>query len=192
MAATPLAPTTGLPDLKVLFNSVKEVYYSPSELLTSSFATTLSGIIELPVLEDSINFDMGNPDITPIKLTTGIVWTSKATKGDPDISMQVASVAGTINNLFMTADSVHTIADIEGFIGGEDYTGVAFKTDVKKVTGAIILPSEDKQTVIVLPAVEMYGALVAADGDNPAYFNVNVTPVQNSQGIDLMILTKDA
>lgn len=50
--------------------------------------------------------------------------------------------------------------------------------------------SEDRQTIIALPNVEMYASLVAADGDNPAYFNVAVSPLENSEGADIMILWK--
>ena len=41
-----------------------------------------------------------------------------------------------------------------------------------------------------LPKVEMYSSLNAADGDNPAYFNVTVTPKANSEEVEIFILEK--
>ena len=52
------------------------------------------------------------------------------------------------------------------------------------------IPQEDRQTIIILPNVEMYANFVAADGDNPAYFNVAVTPLENSEGAEIFILSE--
>lgn len=52
------------------------------------------------------------------------------------------------------------------------------------------MQSETRQTIIILPNVEMYANFVAADGDNPAYFNVAVTPLENSEGADIFILSE--
>ena len=66
----------------------------------------------------------------------------------------------------------------------------AYSLSPKKVTGALLMQSEDRQTIIILPNVEMYANFVAADGDNPAYFNVAVTPLENSEGADIFILSE--
>ena len=52
--------------------------------------------------------------------------------------------------------------------------------------------SDNKDVIVILPSIEMYGSLVVADGDNPAYFNVTVTPLENEDGSDIFILEKQA
>lgn len=184
--------STTLNDLKTLFNKVSEVYYK-STPITKSVLTAQGGLtvdMELPVLEDGVNFDTGTADITEIKLTTGAVWTSKANKGDSDISFQVASVAGDVNDLFM--EKKEDIASVTTIVNGVTYSGAGYSLAPHKVTGSLLLKAEDGQTVIILPSVEMYANFIGADGDNPAYFNVAVTPLENADGEDIIILAATA
>lgn len=181
--------TKGLSDLKTLFNDVEEVYYKSTEIKSTDLAASaLTVDMELPVLEDGLNLDTGAADVTQIKLTTGTIWTSKAVKGDSDISLQVASVAGVVNDLFLSKGKA--VASATGLIDGSTYKGSGYNLNPKKVTGSLILPSNDRNTIIVLANVEMYASLVAADGDNPAYFNVTVSPMANSDGDEIIILEK--
>lgn len=180
--------TTQLTDLKTLFNDVKEVYFKSGEIKTADLGTeALAMDIELPILDEGVNFDTGAADVTPVKLTTGAIWTSKAEKGDPDISFQAASVAGAVNDLLMK--NVKTVASATGIIDGKTFSGAAYSLAPKKVTGALLMKSKDGQTIIILPNVDMYSSFVAADGDNPAYFNIAVTPMENSEGADIIILS---
>ncbi|MGR4860051.1 hypothetical protein ABLT32_13570 [Bacteroides pyogenes] len=175
-------------DLNTLFNDVKEVYFKNSEIKTSDLGEeSLTGLMELPVLKDGVNFDTGSADITPVKLTTGATWTSKVSKGDPDISFQVASIDAEVNDLLMSKGN--PIAAAKGLIDGKTYKGAAYSLAPKKVVGSLVVKSEDGQSFIILPKVEMYSSFVAADGDNPAYFNLSVTPMENSEGSDIMILS---
>ena len=141
--------------------------------------------MELPALDDGVTFDTGSADVTRVRITTKAVWTSKASKGDPDITFQVA---GVVNDLLM--ENKKTIASATNIINGKTYKGAAYSLSPKKVTGALLMQSEDRQTIIILPNVEMYANFVAADGDNPAYFNVAVTPLENSEGAEIFILSE--
>lgn len=180
--------TKKLIDLKTLFNNVKEVYYKYGEIKTSDLSSTALAVdIELPVLADGVSFDTGTADISELKITSGAVWTTKSEKGDSDISIQVASIAGAVNDIFM--NNVKAVASASGILDGTTYKGAAYSLAPKKVTGALVMRSEDRQSVIILPSVEMYSNLIAADGDNPAYFNVKITPVENSEGSDIIILS---
>lgn len=185
-----LTVTTKLTDLKTLFNDVKEIYFKSSEIKAVDLGTSFTADMELPVLEEGVSFNTGDADVTEIKLTTGNTWVSKATKGDSDISFQVASIAGLVNSLLMNKVGTE-IKSTEGIlVDGVTYEGAAYSLAPKKVVGSLLMFSEDRQTIIALPNVEMYSSLVAADGDNPAYFNVTVTPLENSEGADIMILWK--
>ena len=98
---TGLTVTTKLTDLKTLFNDVKEIYFKSSEIKAADLGKAFTVDIEFPVLEEGVNFNTGDAEVTKIKLTTGSTWVSKATKGDGDISFQVASIAGPVNSLLM-------------------------------------------------------------------------------------------
>lgn len=182
--------TTKLTDLKTLFNDVKEIYYKAGEVKGAELGKAFSTDMELPVLEEGVSFNTGEAEVTPVKLTTGTVWTSKAVKGDPDISFQVASIAGAINDLLMNKIAEIAEGTAGALVDGVTYQGGAYSLAPKKVTGALIMFSEDRQTVIALPNVEIYSSLVVADGDNPAYFNIKVTPMENSEKSEIMILWK--
>ena len=185
-----LTVTTKLTDLKTLFNDVKEIYFKSSEIKVADLNKSFTADMELPVLEEGVSFNTGDADVTEIKLTTGSTWVSKATKGDSDISFQVASIAGSVNSLLMNKVG-SDITSTEGIlVDGVTYAGAAYSLAPKKVAGSLLMFSEDRQTIIALPNVEMYASLVAADGDNPAYFNVTVSPLENSEGADIMILWK--
>lgn len=185
-----LTVTTKLTDLKTLFNDVKEIYFKSSEIKTADLGKAFTADMELPVLEEGVSFNTGDADVTEIKLTTGSTWVSKATKGDSDISFQVASIAGPVNSLLMNKVGTEITSTAGILVDGVTYEGAAYSLAPKKVVGSLLMFSEDRQTVIALPNVEMYSSLVAADGDNPAYFNVTVTPLENSEGADIMILWK--
>lgn len=185
-----LTVTTKLTDLKTLFNGVKEIYFKSSEIKIADLGKAFTVDIEFPVLEEGVNFNTGDAEVTKIKLTTGSTWVSKATKGDGDISFQVASIAGPVNSLLMNKVG-GDITSTEGLlVEGVTYSGGAYSLAPQKVVGSLLMFSEDRQTIIALPNVEMYSSLVAADGNNPAYFNVAVSPLENSEGADIMILWK--
>lgn len=187
-----LTVTTKLTDLKTLFNDVKEIYFKSSEIKAADLGKSFTADMELPVLEEGVSFNTGDADVTEIKLTTGSTWVSKATKGDSDISFQVASIAGPVNSLLMNKVGTDITSTAGILVDGVTYEGAAYSLAPKKVVGSLLMFSEDRQTIIALPNVEMYSSLVAADGDNPAYFNVTVTPLENSEGADIMILWKKA
>lgn len=185
-----LTVTTELTDLKTLFNDVKEIYFKSSEIKAADLGKAFTADMELPVLEEGVSFNTGDADVTEIKLTTGSTWVSKATKGDSDISFQVASIAGPVNSLLMNKVGTDITSTAGILVDGVTYEGAAYSLAPKKVVGSLLMFSEDRQTIIALPNVGMYSSLVAADGDNPAYFNVTVTPLENSEGADIMILWK--
>lgn len=178
-----------LVDLRVLFNSVDEVYYCKTPLNNAQVINALSEIdMELPVLEGGVTLDSGTPDKTEVKLTTGSVLVAKLKKGDSDISMQVASVAGAVNDLFLSKKG--GAITMTNTIGGKTYKGEGYGLEPKSVDGALILCSEDKQTMLVFPSVTLTSNFVGPDDSTPAYFNVAVTPRDNEDGIAICILAQ--
>lgn len=180
-------------NLQTLFAKMKNVYYNAGQITANMLSS--AGVeceLEFPVISDGVSFNTGEADVTETKLTTGATWTSRADKGDSDISFQVASIAGELDDLFLTKRTSASVTGIkvqglEGTFGGDSYS-----LDVNKVTGSLVMTDDNRQTVLILTNVEMYGSLVVADGDNPAYFNVKVTPKANTDGAALLILRKEA
>lgn len=169
---------TNKENLKVIFDKVNRVYYFGDAGAALSAQTTG---IELPVLQDGVTFDTGEAEIQEIKLTDNTTWVSKSSQGDSDISFQVSSVHSTINELLMEKK---TGATISGFtFEGMTYSGSGFSLAPKKVTGALLMLSEDKTTAIYLPNVEMHASFNGDGGDDSTgYYNVVVTPLPDSNG----------
>lgn len=181
--------TNKLVDLKKIFNEANHVYFKSDELTKTDLSgASLTVDFELPVLEEGVTFDTGAAEVTNIRLTTKTIWTAKADKGDPDITLQVASFASEVNEVFLTKVASATVASAAGLIDGKTFAGQGYKLAPKKVTGSLIVTSQDDTAIVVLPSVEIFASLVLADGDNPAYFNASVTPVENSEGVEIYIL----
>ena len=175
--------TKKLEDLQKVFDKAKRVLLSTTPNIDLEDLSSLA--VELPVLEDSFNYDSGAASIDYIKLTTGQRWASYTTAGDPDVSMQVASVAGSITDIFLNKKG--SAVTMTNTIGGKTFTGQGYSTEIKKVNGALLLLSEDGTQLIALPNVEMYANAVI-EGGTPAYFNVQIMPKANSDGADIILL----
>ena len=185
-AITVTNPTSSL---RTVFNKVDEIYYKSSPLAVADLAAAITVDLELPVLADGVTFNTGEPETTEIKLTTGANWVVRTEKGDSDISFQVASLKGQINDLFM--DKKKEVAASSSFDAKASYAGAAYSLAPKKISGSLIMMSDSKDVIVILPDVEMYGSLVVADGDNPAYFQATATPHENEDGADIIILEKE-
>lgn len=174
--ATALVITKKLGDIKTLFNKIDEVYFFkkanqlPSALTTADF--------ECPIGSDGVTFNTGDPSITRYKLTTGETWTSLSSAGDSDISFAIASVDGEINDTFLNKETT-TEVTLGSTIDGLTYSGDGYNIEPKKVTGGLLMCSEDKQVCIFMPNVEMYSSLHIEDG-KPMYHQISCTPLAST------------
>ena len=133
--------TNPLSALRAVFNKMDEVYYKSTPLTVAELATAITVDMELPVLEDGVTFNTGEPETTEIKL------------GDSDISLQVASLKGKINDLFM--DKKEDVSSSSNFDATATYAGAAYSLAPKKVSGALIMMSDSKDVIVILPNIEM-------------------------------------
>lgn len=177
--------TTPLDELDVLFNQMKEVYFSSSTGKALDALTSFD--MELPILDDGVTFNTGDANVTKVKLTTGRVWTSVADTGDADIKFQIASVAGKVNELLMK--KVAETKAMAATLDGVTYEGEGFDFSPKKVKGCLFMRSEDRATAIYLPNVEGYASFVSEKG-KPGYFNTTWSPKNDSNGAGIYILRK--
>lgn len=183
--------TTSKDTLRKVFDKVHRVYFF-ADNKTSGGAVkalgSLTGGIELPVLEDGVGFDTGSPDKSEVKLTDGTTWTSKVKQGESDISFQVSSVHGTINDLLMEKKSAASISTAVQ-IGDYDYTGEGYALAPKKISGALVMVSSDFLTGVYLPDVEIFASFNGEGGDDSTgYYNVTVTPLTDANGAAFYIL----
>ena len=180
--------------LKKIFDKVNRVYYFADNKDAQGAVKSLdalTGGIELPVLEDGVGFNTGDPEKNEVKLTDGTIWTSKVSQGDSDISFQVSSVHDTINDLLMEKKASATVSGVQ--IGDYDYSGQGYALAPKKVGGALVMISSDNLTGVYLPDVEMFASFNGEGGDDSTgYYNVSVTPLTDAQGAGFYILSGTA
>lgn len=183
--ANTVTVTKTVEELKQLFNRVKDVYFHDTSVAN---VAALTSVVAIPVGNDGVNFDAGDPDITKYKLTTGAIWTAIADAGDADITFQVPSVADYIAEKFQ--NKVTTTKESMTF-EGVTYKGSGFNFEPKKVTGAIMMRSQDKQTVIILPNIEGYATPKLDDTGKPLYYNLSISPMNNSAGVGIYYMVED-
>lgn len=178
--------TSKIEDLRKVFDKVKRVFWVDTPNMNLSSIATLTA--ELPVIGDSVNFNpQGEPSITNVKLTTGETWVTYSDAGDSDVSFQVASVANTITDTFL--EKKGSPITMTNTIDGKSYAGQGYASSIKKVRGALLFASEDKSTLIGLPNVEVYATLRSESG-TPAYFNMQVRPLTDTDGVAIAILSE--
>ena len=167
-------------DLHDVLGRVEKVFLNRT---TNQLPSALTGKfdIKLPILDESITFNMGDAEVTRIKLIDQTNWTSYAKKGDPDISFQIPSFSPDISDLL--GNKIGTEAT---------NTAMAMKLQgysatPKKVLCSLFFVSDDELVSVYLPHVEIFATPVLRDGDNPSYFNCVITPVPDSTGADYYI-----
>ena len=178
--------TNDLSALDKHFCQMHHIFYIATPNQSLDELTTFD--FELPVLEDGVGFDTGAPSVNRVKITEGRTICSNAQQGDPSINFQVASIAGYINDLFM--DEAVASSEVGGTIDGVTYEGAGYSLAPKKVGGALFMTSKDKKSAIYLPNVEMFASFNGNGGnDSTGYYNVEVTPLEDTNGAAFYPLT---
>lgn len=178
--ATEITATKNPSDLHDVLGRIEKVFLSTK---ANQDPSKLTGTFDykLPVLDESVTFNMGEADVTRIKLIDQTNWTSYAKKGDPDISLQVPSfsddIASLLGNKINEAASNSTL--------GIKFQG--FSATPKKVLCSLLFVSDDGNVCVYLPNVEIFATPVLGDGDNPSYFNCVITPIPDDTGADYYI-----
>lgn len=170
--------------IKLIFDKVNRVYYFAT---ANAALKDQSNGIELPVLDGGVSFNTGDPEKNEVKLTDGTIWTSKVSQGDSDISFQVSSVHNTINDLLMEKKASSAGQNPTGVVNvefdGYLYSGNGYSLAPKKISGALLMISEDKSSGIYLPNVELFASFNGEGGDDSTgYYNVSVTPLTDTNG----------
>ena len=181
-----IAITNSIESLRTIFSKIKSVFFVKS--IDMPMANLATFDMEFPVISDGVTFDMGSPDVSNVRLTTGAIWTSFSELGDPDVSFQVSSLDDEINSLFLSK-----VGDVTqtNTLGGKAFKGAGYNLTTNKVTGGLYLLDDTGDHAIFMPSVEMFGSPIIEQGSKPAYYNVQVTPVPSPEG-QIIILEKTA
>lgn len=160
----------------VILGKVDKVYFFAKSLEATALSAALTADMGLPILDESLTFDMGAAEVTRVKLIDQTNWVSYAKKGEPDIQFQIPSFSDDIANTFgnKIGAAASNTTDKMSYQGYSDAP--------KKVTGALLFVGDDGKVQVLLPNVEIYASAVLGDGDNPSYFNCVVTPLANDSG----------
>lgn len=180
-----------LNDLQKVMELMGEAYLYLHEIkpedLTETDDILDSADFEMPLGDEGVTFDVGDPDITRKKITEGRNWITYAKRSDDDISFQVPSFADKMNELWMHKN---TASAVKAKVGGDSYEGAGYQLKPKKVIGAWVFRNPEHTITVLLPLTENYGTFKGAKGDSEGYYNVAVTPMPNSANVDIYILHK--
>lgn len=178
--ATEITATKNPSDLHDVLGRIEKVFLS-TQVNQAPSALTGSFDYKLPVLDESVTFNMGEADITRFKLIDQTNWTSYAKKGDPDISLQVPSFSDDIATL---------LGNKKNEAASNTTLGIKFQgysATPKKVLCSLLFSSDDGNMYVYLPNVEIFATPILGDGDKPSYFNCVITPIPDSTGADYYI-----
>lgn len=125
---------------------------------------------EFPVVEGSINYSLGEVDYEYVKLVSGAVWATKRTKGDPDISFQVATNNAEVAALF---GETTPVSSVKTPVNTGGVSGVSVDLSKIKVANGTLIFTDDAGNAEIIKDCE----LTASRGkDSVAYWNVKVVP----------------
>lgn len=183
-----------LDDLQVLMGRMGEAYFFvgdlPADLFGADEATPEKDIFEesdfaMPLSKEGVNFEFGSATINVEKSTEGRAWYTFAEDGDENITMQVPSLAPDVNELFLEKA---TAAPVAVKAGGQTYKGNGYNTKTKKVKGAWVFTTPEKDILVILPKTDNYANLVGATGDAKGYYNVQVKTFQAAGKGNVLVL----
>lgn len=185
MATTEITATKNPSDLHDVLGRVEKVFLNKE---VNKLPSALTGTFDfkLPILDESVTFNMGEADVTRVKLIDQTNWTSYAKKGDPDIKFQIPSFSDDIASLLGNKKG----AAVSNAALGIKFQG--YSATPKKVLCSLLFVSDDEQVCVYLPNVEIFATPVLGDGDNPSYFNCVITPIPDGTGADYYIGIKNA
>lgn len=163
-------------DLQQRTSDFTHVYFKSGSWSAGDSAYDFSNPdFEFPVVEDSITYSMGEVDYEYVKLVSGAIWATKRSKGDPDISFQVATNNKEVAELFgMVTEVKNSTANVLKTPGSSTAVAAIMvdTSSIKSAKGTVIF-TDDTGNAEILPNCE----LTAARGkDSVAYWNVKVIP----------------
>ena len=180
-----------LGDLNKVMELMGEAYYFSKEVTADMLTETTdildSADFEMPLSDEGVTFEVGDPDITRKKITERRNWITYAKRGDDNISFQVPSFDDSLNELFMNKV---TKTAVKAKIGEDVHEGAGYSLKPKKIVGAWVFRNPEHTITVLMPLTENYGTFKGAQGDTEGYYNVAVTPMAATNNVEIYILHK--
>ncbi len=181
--------TKKLSDLQKVMELMGEAYFfNTLPELSGTTDILASADFEMPISEEGVALNVGDPDITRKKITAGINWITFAKRSDDDMTMQVPSFDDSLNELFLAKKGTTKTVKV----GADTYEGSSYSLAPKKFKGAWVFCNPEHTIVIILPNTENYATFKGPAGDSEGYYNVAMTSLGDADGADIIILHKKA
>lgn len=184
--------TKKLNDLQKVMELMGEAFYFDTPVAAADIATASDilekAAFEMPIGEEGVTFEVGDPDITRKRITEGRTWISFAKRSDDNITFQVPSFDNSINELFL----VKAVGEKGIKVGADTYKGQGYSLKPKKVVGSWLFLNPEHTIAVLLPVVEAYGTLKGAQGDNEGYYNVSLVPLADADNAEVYIFHKES
>lgn len=168
-----------------ILDNVQDVLMVEGKCDSAEAIAALSKVTEMPVIEDSIEVDLGSIDAAYTKTTDGTIIASRFTKGDPSCTMNVATIDGKANSMF--AEKVGAAANVE--LDGKKLAMQGYSGKVVVKTCTIIMRSADKESMVAFPNCKVSASLKPTGGGdaNTGYWEVTFVPLMNIEGAQLYL-----
>lgn len=171
-------------DLKDVFGRADALIYDPSVLDFSS-APTFTPAADFPVLLDSLQVSMGNPNLTHVKII-GLAgdWYMDAEQGDSTIEFTVPTKDSDILKYAFGDDAVKQYSmKIGADTAAQTFTGDGLILKTKKVTGTWAILNKEHDQLMVINGAQLFATPNYGDKEN-AVVSVKFTGSLTCNGQD--------
>ena len=187
-----MAVSKKLADLKKSFVGISEFRFCTN---SSDFTADTVWDYELPILRDSLNFEVSEPSFDN-KYIHGesVPYVSTAEPGETTMSFEVPSIDDDITGWLMTTAENGTIAGVSDTVGEVQgtWSGKGFKLDSKVIKGMAMIISEDRTKAILIRNLKGYVSVNMSELSNsPVSFTISATiesSISDSKQGDIMFL----
>lgn len=187
-----MAVSKKLADLKKSFVGISEFRFCTN---SSDFNENTVWDYELPILRDSLNFEVSEPSFDN-KYIHGesVPYVSTAEPGETTMSFEIPSIDDDITGWLLTkseSPNVVGVADSVGDVQGT-WKGTGYKLDNKVIKGMAMIISEDRTKAILIRNLKGYVSVNMSELSNsPVSFTISATiesSISDSKQGDIMFL----
>lgn len=187
-----MAVSKKLADLKKSFVGISEFRFCTT---SADFNENTVWDYELPILRDSLNFEVSEPSFDN-KYIHGesVPYVSTAEPGETTMSFEIPSIDDDITGWLLTkseSSAVVGVADTVGDVAGT-WKGAGYKLDNKVIKGMAMIISEDRTKAILIRNLKGYVSVNMSELSNsPVSFTISATiesSISDSKQGDIMFL----
>lgn len=187
-----MAVSKKLADLKKSFVGISEFRFCTN---SSDFNENTVWDYELPILRDSLNFEVSEPSFDN-KYIHGesVPYVSTAEPGETTMSFEIPSIDDDITGWLLTKSESPNVVGVADTVGDAQGTwkGTGYKLDNKVIKGMAMIISEDRTKAILIRNLKGYVSVNMSELSNsPVSFTISATiesSISDSKQGDIMFL----